>query len=168
MKTEIQLSFADYLDARRLSLRPRKILRALLYVLLALLVLFVAYGVYDTFIAGGTDKTWLWPVGFAVYFSLIYYVLIPWTARRIYKQQKALHDPFTLELAEEELKLVSPRGSACMKYKDFHKWKMNEKAILLYHSDAIYHVIPSRVFPSEAERSAFVEILEKQIGKQKA
>lgn len=140
----------------------------ILYVLVALLGLISVYGIYDSLVAGGRSRGLYWPLGFAAYFAAIYYLLIPWMTRRIYKQTKALKDPFTVELTEQEMRLVSPRGSTCMKYVDFHKWKMNERAILLYHSDAVCHVLPARVFSSQAERAAFVEMLEQQLGKQRA
>ena len=167
MKAELQITFQDYLNARRLSLRPRKSLRVVLYLLLAALLLFFAYGVYSTFAAAGSDKSWLWPLGVAAYFAFLYYLVIPWSARRIYKQQKSLHEAITVELTEEEILLTSTSGSSRVKYADLHKWKMNDKAVLLYHSDAIYHMLPTRIFSSAEDKVAFIDVLQKRLGKQR-
>jgi hypothetical protein len=168
MKAEFKIAFQDYIDARRLSVRPRKGLRILAYVLLGAVVLFIAYSVYDDFFLGGTDRSWLVPVGVIIYLAFHRYFIVPRSARRIYEQQKSLHEPFTLEFSEDEFNLVSPSGNSRIKYAALHKWKMNDQVILLYHSDVIYNLLPARVFSSAEEKAVFVKSLKKHLGEQRA
>lgn len=143
-------------------------MRVLLRILVAILVLGLAVGAYGALTGGRLDRGWVWAVFAIVYFAFLYYVLLPWRIRRIFKQQKSLHDRFILDLGEDELRIDSPRGNFRMKWSDFHKWKMNDKLILLYHSDAVFQMIPARVFSTEQERGSFAQHLERHLGKQRA
>ena len=98
------------------------------------------------------------------YFGLSYLVVLPYRTRKIFRQQKTLQRPYDIRLSEEVLESVSEDGRVKMPWKNFHKYKMSKEMILVYQSDAIFHMFPKRWF-AEEQFLEFQNILLRQLGK---
>lgn len=73
---------------------------------------------------------------------LVQYVVVPWNARRHFQQSAALQDEVTVTWDNDGIRLSGVRGLTDFSWSDFHRWSENEKLLLLYHSDALFNVIP--------------------------
>jgi hypothetical protein len=84
----------------------------------------------------------------ALIFSLIIltaYLRLPRQVRRIYQQQKSLHDDATVEWSESGIDFLSARGRAHFLWSDFIGIVANRDVIVLRQSEALINFIPTRV-----------------------
>ncbi len=98
------------------------------------------------------------------YLGIVYGVWLPYRTKKIYKQQKTLQEPYDAEITKDELISTSSRGRATIRWTDFHKYKVGKDLLLVYQSDAIFHMFPRRWF-HEGEYEALLEILKSTLGK---
>lgn len=70
-------------------------------------------------------------------------------ARRIFLQQKSLHDKTEVSWSESELNFKSERGSTKYFWSDFVRIVEDRDMIVLYQSDNLMNFIPKRVLTSE-------------------
>lgn len=166
MKLHCQITPEDYIRAQFLHLRPRPVIK---WVGLLIVVGALALGVQQLIFPPSGAITWepFAILGALAYFAVIYGVLLPLKARKIFKQQKTLQVPYESELTDEAYAAVSVHGTATIAWKEFHKYKMNKDTILVYQSDAIYHMFPKRWF-TEEQFIEFKSILQTQLGQPKA
>lgn len=102
-----------------------------------------------------------------LYFALLYGVWLPFRTKRLFLQQKTLQEPYEVEITDEAYSASSCHGQSRMVWKDFHKHKMSARIILLYQSDVLYHLFPTRWF-SEDQLAEFQKILRANLGEPKA
>ena len=152
------------IDAKKLSIRPKKIYIIFLTFLLVIMFLFMVLGVFNAATQKKADYSWLWAIGLAAYFGLIYYRIVYSSAKKQFKQSKKLSEPFEIEIVEDSIRTKASFGEGELKFTDFHKWKSDKKMILLYHSDALFQMIPTRAFASEAERLDVIAKIQKHAG----
>ena len=100
--------------------------------------------------------------------ALVFFVILPLNAKRIYRQQKWLQLPADIHVTGESYHVKSEFGEATLPWKGFHKWKENRHLFLVYQSDILFHMWPKRCFPSPEAADEFRAILQRQIGKPKA
>jgi hypothetical protein len=138
----------DYIQAQYLHFRssPKNLILPTL-----IIILFLVY-----WLTSQTIPFWL--IGAACGYIISVIFVTPIKCRKIFKQQKALHSPLETEITSDFYKVSSALGSASIKWADFHKYKVGKKIILLYQSDVIFHIIPTRHF-SEQQLSDFKNIL---------
>lgn len=168
MKITFQPQPEDLVAISRLGLRPRPWLIIVGGSLLVLLLAVTVFWTYQWFSTGSIDSGFLWALGAAAYFALIFFVLIPWRARKTYRQQKTLHTPVSVEFTEEAFVAEADNGHSRIAWSDFHKWKASDKVIALYHSDMICNFIPCRAFTDDADRQSALALIERKLGPQKA
>ena len=164
MKNTVTLTVQDLIVAKKLSLRPKKIYIVFLTFLLAVMFLFIVFGVFTSPTQKKPDYSWLWAIGLTAYFGLIYYYIVYASAKKQFKQNKKLSEPFEIEITEDSIRTKASHGESELKFTDFHKWKSDNKMILLYHSDALFQIIPTRAFTSEAERLDIIEKIKNHAG----
>ena len=70
---------------------------------------------------------------------------IPVMARRIYKQQRALHDEITVGWDAAGLHTRTGMGDARLPWAAYHRWREDTAVILRYQSDLLFQFIPKRV-----------------------
>jgi hypothetical protein len=87
--------------------------------------------------------------GFACFWFFGLPLLQRWKIRRIYRQQKSLHEPITLTLGEDELTWTAPSGSSRIRWSDLYRWKGNDSLTILYESQAVMRVIPHECLSSD-------------------
>jgi len=101
--------------------------------------------------------------------ALLFFVLqlamrrwwMPRYTRRIYAQQVDLRTPYTLSWTEDRLTTVSANGSAHIAWGDFHRWLRTDTILLIYRSDALFHIVPLHGNDAQRAADAIVALLQK-------
>ncbi|MCF6262717.1 MAG: YcxB family protein [Xanthomonadales bacterium] len=86
--------------------------------------------------------------GVSGYF-LVLFCLIPFNAKKQYKQNRALRNEITMEITEQGVNFKSESGESKLKWSDIHKWKSSGEIYLLYITSNMFHMVPSRALPNE-------------------
>jgi hypothetical protein len=158
-----QLTAEDYIEAQRLHVGWKTFLR------LSLFMLVVVLGVV-IFLGGLTDLT-AWIGGAAIW--LFWLAIFCWTyprgiakrTKKLFAQQKELQLVYSADITDERLIMSAPgRGEWIIPWHESHKWKANDKIVLVYPSDRLFRMFPRRWFSSDAEFLAFKDLLAKMIG----
>jgi hypothetical protein len=150
-----QLLWTEYLRSQYLHYRPRPWLAIAGTVILALIV-WASYVTISDWVSG--SGPWILAVICVVtLLYLVFYVgvIIPISAYRIFKQQKSLNLPFSIEATPGAFCAFNETGKTTMPWSHFVKWKESERLLLLYHSDILFNLVPKRLFQSDAELAEF-------------
>ena len=87
-------------------------------------------------------------VGSLAYLAIHFLVLLPRRMDQLYQQQKLLHEPAAVEINEHAFIAKTRYTEAMLPWTLFRKWKASPEMILLYQSDAMYHILARRWFES--------------------
>ena len=147
MTLQVQLVEDDYVEATRLCCRWKWIRSPALAVVVLLPLLIV--------LDAPTGVTVGAALGVLIAVPVVYFIAIPWRARKIFRQQVNLQYPFEIEWDEETISFSSKSGSFVAPWQEFRKWKENDSMLLLFHSDVLYQMIPKRAFANPAELETF-------------
>lgn len=145
MKIEGKLEQTDYLNATLLHLQPTGVARILLYAILSIVGFFVVVLIYMTALNELPVGLMIPGLFLAAFVALYRYVLIPNQVKKIFNQQKNLSLPFELEITDAGLVGINELGKSTQPWNHFVKWKENKDLLILYHSDALYSMIPKRL-----------------------
>ena len=167
MTLRYTIELSDYKQAMRLHLRPRKFLMVIGSFLLILMVAILSIASYRFFTTGRDLHTLLSLGGGLGFICLWFFFYMPYQLHRIYQQQKLLHEKLIVEISDADLITKSTHGQGTVPWELFHKWKSNKQLILVYQSEAIFHIFPRQAFPSQEEFQAFQTILCSKLGPQK-
>ena len=159
----LTISYDDYKAAQLLHLTPRKKFKLFLYPLLFLLISAFLFFTYHFFQGNGYEREFYIFIVCIAYLALIFLIIHPWKWRKIYEQQKFFETKFDYEFTNEALCSRSDLGNATLPWVQFHKWKENKNTFIVYQSDAIFHLIPKRIFHSEEEINQLRVILKDSI-----
>lgn len=102
--------------------------------------------------------------GLIGYFATVY-LIIPFNARRQFKQNRALRVEMVLSLSEQGIVFKAEAGESKLQWGDVHKWKYSSGIYLLYITSNMFHMVPSRALDDENELSS---LLLKHVGLRKA
>lgn len=140
----------NLLQAQWLHSRPSGAKAAffLLVLMLVGLYLYDQAGVKPGILVGGFVGG---VVGFAVYFVII----LKYKCAKIYRQQKNLHIPYQFSWDNDGIYMKNEMAEGRMKWTDFTKHKENKTLFLLYHSDALFNIVPKSAFTNEQQLSEF-------------
>ncbi|QXT34755.1 YcxB family protein [Sphingomonas sanguinis] len=97
----------------------------------------------------------LWTFFLGIFLS-INYVLLPRRTRRIFAQQKNLHNEVALQWGDGGVSFQSEKGSSKFAWSDFIRIAENRNAIILLQSDALFNFIPKRVLSADDVASIMV------------
>jgi hypothetical protein len=161
LKFHAQLTADDYLNAQRLHAGWRMFVRMSLLIF----ILMTAVGMAITEL--GRDRFWIGPVAWTiwfVFFCFIYPATVAKRSRKIFGQQKNLQIPREIEICDTHVSAKSERGVGTTPWNEFHKWKANDRIILVYSSDLLFQMFPRHWFASDAEFVGFKELLAQVIG----
>jgi hypothetical protein len=159
LRLDGQLLWNDYLRSQYLHLRPKPWLAVVGAILLALFA-WVSYVTISDWI--NADGSWVPPAIFAgvlLYFVLYFGVIVPINAHRIFKQQKSLNLPFSIEASSEAFCSFNETGKITMPWSHFVKWKEGGTLFLLYHSDVLFNLVPKRFFQNDTQLNEFRSFL---------
>ena len=161
---EYEMTPQDYARAQYLHMRPRRWLVAV-GAILALLYL-VTFGMNAaSVIRNGGPYSLLLLFALPILLLAVHFGwLLPWRARRLWKQQKALHSPIRMRIGDDGLDVQTEHGHARTPWDHLHRWKENNHLFLLYDSDNLFQMIPKRVLRPD-QILGFRELL---LGKMKA
>lgn len=80
------------------------------------------------------------------------------SARRQFSQQKELASPMKVAVHPPRIAWTTLNSFADTPTENFLKWAENDKSILLYRSDRLFHLIPKRVVSDDFQRSLAAEL----------
>jgi hypothetical protein len=100
----------------------------------------------------------------AVCLGLIF-VYFPWSARRTFKQNKAVAETTSWEVRENGLYYKSTSHQGLIPWNHIRKWLFNRKLLLLYPATNIAYHIPSHFFASKAEYQSFIAFIRERVGR---
>jgi hypothetical protein len=151
------LSVQDVAAARRVQFRRRSpsrwsmIHKAIFFALLWLVI----YGVNVATGAGWGEAAGmasLFYASMAVPIALLLvlgYGLTGYRVRRLFRQQRALHEEVQAEWTDQGLDLRSASASVRMSWSDLHGWRQETPGYLVYVNDYNCHILPRRAFTEE-------------------
>jgi hypothetical protein len=162
---QCKLKPEDYIKAQYLHMRPSPWLKYFGIALLSLwLVFFIALASRSLTTAVDAFIPILF---FGVTYALIIFAIIPWNVRRIFSQQKTLQAEYETVISPETIEATSEYGKTTIRLSDFYKYKIGKDIILLYQSQALFHIFPRRFFVSEEDFKTFLSYLETNLGSPK-
>jgi len=91
--------------------------------------------------------------------------ILPRKHRRIFRQNRGLQEPITVELSEESFAFNTCYGSGRIPWDHFYGCVANDRVIALCLSEIQYHVLPTRIFANENERCEVMELIARKIGR---
>lgn len=148
----------DYIAAVRLNYRPRPVLASVGVVVLMLAATAFLLGAWD--LLRGRGDVWdIAGIAAIACFPMWYFVFLPWQIRRLYRQQRALREPYDVAFDAAGISMTSALASSTFPWLHVHKWRESKQLLLVYHSDAMFSIFPKRYFDSPLEIDRFRELL---------
>lgn len=140
----------DLFKAQQLHAKPSgaKNILFLLVLMLVGLYLYDQAGVDPGILVGAF-------VGGILGFVGYYVVFLKYKCAKIYRQQKNLQIPYQFSWDNDSIYMKNEMGKVRIKWSDFTKLKQNKTLILLYHSDALFNIVPKSAFTNEQQLSEF-------------
>jgi hypothetical protein len=86
------------------------------------------------------------------------YLLMPRRAGRLFRQQTAMQKPLGIAWSEDGLIYRSANGAGTYVWSDFHRWSDARSAILIYHTDNLFYIVPHYAIDA-AQRAEIVNLL---------
>jgi len=159
MKTEYTITEIDYVNSMKLFSRITSRTMVLYVIALVMLGLVAVYGspVLKSGAIGGLIG------GFVVIF-LVRFVINPVLSRRHYRKYKAIQEPLFIQLMEEGVQFSNFDGEGFLRWEKIHKWRQNERYVLIYPMPCIYHIIPKTTGESGFDLGALIKALEDKVG----
>lgn len=153
-----QMTEADYVGANRAmfrcSVRRRRTMWIWLSIFAALVVLGALLGFGERDRASQIGVTFgfaCWGLVALPLICTLSYLLLPQRAQKLFRQHKAFHTPISFSWNDEGLHQASKSGAVLTVWSDLHGWFKSRKFYLLYVTDTLYFILPSR-FLSDAKR----------------
>ncbi len=159
----VKITARDYLEANFLHGGNRARLSYALATMFIVVVIRCLEGDFTDWLL------WLLTLSLGVFSSGLFWIIWPVTVSRrtarIYAQTKELHWPYTMEITDDGVIISSPdHGEWKVSWADAHKWKSNDKIILVYLSDRMFRMFPRRWFTFDADYQDLKNLLLKTIG----
>jgi len=98
-------------------------------------------------------------------YSAVLFLIIPFNAKRQYKQNRALRSEMSMHLSEQGVGFKAETGESKLQWSDIHKWKYAKDMYLLYITSNMFYMVPSRALTNQ---TALANLLVEQIGPKKA
>lgn len=102
--------------------------------------------------------------GLIGYFATVF-LIIPFNAKRQYKQNRSLRGEMHLSLSEQSVSFKAETGESKLQWSDIDKWKHRGGIYLLYITSNMFHMVPSRALENE---NGLSNLLLKHVGIKKA
>ena len=132
-----RVSRKDYIAAGRLYSKPTLklvVVCGLIFVALAIVAAFSPPSLVGA-IVGGT-------IGWFLLFAVMMLFITPIMLGRHYDKYKAIQAEFSIELKDEGVEVSSADGTALVRWDSVHKWRQNDKYILILIMPRLYYVVP--------------------------
>ncbi len=152
---------ADLKAAQDLHAKPGPAGMIFLFVVLALITFLLVSGIVLTLIGAASWQVFLLPLLILGFLALFWFVLRPSQIARAYRQHKELASEFQMDLTDEGYSIQNDYGSGKIPWKDFHKWKADKNIILLYRTDAMFNMVPTRLLHDDSQARYILDQLQK-------
>lgn len=159
MKATYLISEQDYVDAMKLfaKLTPRLVI---IYSASALAL--AALAIFGSPVLRGGAIGGL--IGGLTVALIGRYVVSPILARRHYRKYKAIQEEFTVEVVDDGVRFTSPNADGKITWDKVHKWRQNEKFVLIYPMPRIFHMVPKSVAAQGFDLQALTDGLQQHVG----
>lgn len=146
------LTQEDYVDALELHARwsTRRLLTCLAVAAAAIAAGLAVLPAWPVVIFGGVAGGVL---GLLVCRALSRWFFLPRLGRRVYMQQKSLHECHDLEWSEEGLSMRNARAHAVTPWDAYLRKKEDDKLVILYQSDLLFQMLPWHALSAEERQS---------------
>lgn len=142
--TRFSLTADDFLSAQKLHIRRHFLKLPMLFVY-AVCLIFLAVGLFFPPASSGLRILVLgFPLAMGGFILFNHFVMLPYRTRKIFSQQKTLHEPVDAQWDEEGYAAASGNVSGLIKWTQYHRLDFNELIILLYQSDTLFQMLPRR------------------------
>jgi hypothetical protein len=98
--------------------------------------------------------------------ALQMYILVPYSARRMYRQYKAIQEPLTYELSEDGLLISSVEGEMTLLWRMILRWRQNDQFVLIYKMPVLFYVVPKSLAQQGFDIPLLVQRLAERVGKE--
>jgi hypothetical protein len=152
----------DYLRAQWLHIAPRRGLRVVGYVILALFALALVLTIHR-----GVSEADPWRLALAIAAVVALAGLALWHRYlwgRLYRRQPSLQGLHVYSFSHEGIVASSPHGSGQVSWSAFTKWREDSRMFLIYQADNVFHLVPKRWFADEQQISELRALLAKHSG----
>ncbi|WP_431823925.1 YcxB family protein [Burkholderia sp. F1] len=162
-----QPAVEDLLLASRLNLRRKYTGKYLLktFAIVSVTYAILLPGIF--WMVGGTlprlHDAW-WALGIAALVTisspLVGSLLLPRAVRKVYSQQKSLHQPHTVTARSDGFVVETPTSRDEIRYADLLQWSEDRDTILYYQSVAMLRFIPKRLL-TESQAASLRQTLDR-------
>ncbi len=144
----------DYQQANRLHMRQKWLrntfIRLVFYGILFCIFVFVGIGIYMSLDYQSSLSILATILPIILILVLLGYVYLPYRTKKIFAQQKELHLPLKMEISEEGIRFENANSQGMRTWDIFIKWKENQNILMLYLSDLMFMMLPTRMVGQEA------------------
>ena len=161
-----KLEPADYLAALLLARKHNRLFRIVRAVLW---ILVVTLGVYYAVVTVADQRYAVRLVVLLAVAGVLVYeriVSLPRRAKRVFREQKSMQDPFEVRFGEDGLEWHSSVSARRLPWNYYSRWAEGPEHFLTFQSDWTFDVLPKRFFEDESQTGEFRRLLETQIGRQ--
>ena len=88
-------------------------------------------------------------IGAAIVLFLTIRMVVPFHAKRHFRQAAALRDEIAVTWDDEGVSLSGAHGNSRLAWGEFHRWAENDRLVLLFQSQMLYNIVPKRVLTAE-------------------
>lgn len=150
MTNSINITADDVVAAQRLHTTPTRRRMFVMFLLGSVsLVAWYASGLRAlSAVAGGF-------IGVGVVQALTLWLYLPYRARRTYRQQKNLQRSHQFSWDDQAIFFHSEDYEGKIRWSDLLKAREDHSMLLLYQSDALFHLFPKRSFSSPEQFNEF-------------
>lgn len=157
MEFKYKLTEKDTIEAMQLHGQGRKITRIIL-VIMGIILVFI--GILTPF----KLISFLSVVGGIAGYFITLKVIIPFRAKRQFRELKALQNEITINLSDSGLVFSSDSGESRLKWSDINRWKYNKNICLVYITSNMFHIIPFNVVTENSVLQKLYELLREHVG----
>ncbi|MBL8779536.1 MAG: YcxB family protein [Alphaproteobacteria bacterium] len=166
-KVHVQLGEGDFIAGTQLHAfrAPR------LWVIAGVVVVLVLLADYNVYSGSGEHSYLLLGLGVLYALTLLVfvpYVILPWRARKQFRQVTTARDPFDIVWDDETLTITAADWMQKSRWDDFVKSREDAQLILLYISDFSFRIVPRRAFADAAALDDFLRLARAKAGRKKA
>jgi len=155
---EYRISENEYARANRLFVRPGPRQRWLYGLIATVLLALAAVSPSWRILAGGAL------VGGVAGYLLTCHVILPWLARRQYRNYPAVRTPAGIALDDDGLRFRGRDFDSLLRWGQLIRWRENDEFILVYQTPRLYHIVPKRLARDGLDIDALRGALGENIG----
>ncbi|NBB49093.1 hypothetical protein GVN24_12485 [Rhizobium sp. CRIBSB] len=151
--TEFTLTADDHANALKLNAidvfkRPANLALKAAFIIIFIL-LFAMQITVGSSIEGMELPLLLLVIGVTCGPFLVAFLLLPIRARWIYKRQKQLHKPITIQWSNEGITATGAEGHWTTSWTDYHRFVADEKMLLFYIGPNLFQMLPRRALSDD-------------------